>query len=60
MNHLNRNWNSLSDFKNYIESNTKEIVEYFDGARLITNKNNYGLAFGKIIVMKKNESSSDN
>jgi len=51
-NHLKRKWNSLSDFKDYIEKNTKEKIEYFDGARLITNKNSYGLAFDEIIVVK--------
>lgn len=54
MNPLTRKWNSLSDFKDYIEKNTKEKVEYFDGARLITNKNSYGLAFGQIRADKKN------
>jgi len=52
-NHLKRKWNSLSDFKDYIEKHTKEVVEYFDGARLITNKNHYGLAFGQVFVEKK-------
>jgi len=50
---LKKNWDSLSEFKDYLEKNTKEKVEYFDGARLITNKNSYGLAFGQIRVDKK-------
>jgi len=50
---LKKNWNSLSEFKDYLEKNTKEKVEYFDGARLITNKNSYGLAFDQIFVEKK-------
>ena len=54
MSYLKRKWNSLSDFKDYIEKNTKEVVEYFDGARLITNKGKYGLAFGEIKFEKKN------
>ena len=39
MKHLNRKWNSLSEFKDYIEKHIKEKVEYFNGVRLITNKN---------------------
>ena len=53
-NHLKRKWNSLTDFKAYIEKNTEETVEYFDGGILRTNKGEYGLAFGEIIFRKKN------
>jgi len=52
-NYLNRKWNSLLDFKDYIEKHTTEKIEYFDGARLITNKNHYSLAFGQVFVEKK-------
>ena len=47
-----RTWNSLTQVKDYLESNTKEKIEYFDGATLVTNKNTYGLAFGKLNIKK--------
>ena len=53
MKHLKRKWNSLTDFKAYIEKHTKEKVEYFDGGILRTNKGEYGLAFGELIFRKK-------
>jgi hypothetical protein len=54
MKHLKRKWNSLTDFKVWLEKNTKEKVEYFDGLQLITNKGIYGLAFSEL-SFKKNE-----
>jgi hypothetical protein len=50
--HLDRNWNSLSDLKDYLEKNNLEKVEYFDGLMLRTNKGKYGLAFGKLSFEK--------
>ena len=49
-----RKWNSLTQVKEWIESNTDEKVEHFDGCRLITDKYIYGLAFGQLAV-RKNE-----
>jgi hypothetical protein len=53
MKHLRRNWNSLTDLKLYIEKNTKEKVEFFDGMVLVTNKGTYGLAFGQLNFREK-------
>lgn len=46
-------WNSLSDFKNFLEKETKEEVISFNGYTLITSKAVYGLAFGQLIVSEK-------
>jgi hypothetical protein len=54
MKHLNRNWNSLSDLKDYLQKNQLESIIYFDGLTLKTNKGNYGLAFGRLSFEKKN------
>lgn len=52
MSYLKRKWNSLSDFKHYLDKNTKEKVKYFDGCILVTNKGTYGLAFGELSFRK--------
>jgi hypothetical protein len=54
LNHLKRKWNSLTDFKSWLEKNTKEKVEYFDGMVVRTNKGEYGLAFGELSFRKNN------
>jgi hypothetical protein len=41
-------WNSLSDFKNFLERETKEEVVSFNGYELVTKKGIYSLAFGKL------------
>lgn len=46
----NKKWQSLTQFKEYLEKNTKEKIEYFDGMVLITNKYRYGLAFGELSI----------
>jgi hypothetical protein len=46
-------WNSLSDFKNFLEKETKEEVISFNGYALITSKAVYGLVFGQLIVSEK-------
>jgi hypothetical protein len=53
MKHLERNWNSLSDLKNYLETKTKEKVIKFDGMQLVTNKGIYGLAMKELSFRKK-------
>ena len=54
MKHLNRNWNSLSDLKEYLQKNHLERIIYFDGLTLKTDKGIYGLAFGRLSFEKKN------
>jgi hypothetical protein len=46
-------WNSLSDFKNFLERETKETVVSFNGYELITKTATYGLAFGQLVVNEK-------
>ena len=54
MKHLNKNWNSLTDLKEYLTKNKIERIIYFDGLTLKTDKGNYGLAFGRLSFEKKN------
>lgn len=44
-------WNSLSQLKERIEEDKSEIVKSFNGIRIVTNKNVYGLCDG--ILSKK-------
>lgn len=46
-------WNSLSDFKSYLEKETKEEIVSFNGYQLVTKKAVYGLAFGELTVSEK-------
>jgi hypothetical protein len=48
-----RKWNSLTQFKEYLEKNTKEKVKYFDGMLLRTNQGTYGLAAGELSFKEK-------
>ncbi len=43
-------WNSLSDFKNFLEKETNETIISFNGYELITKKATYGLAFNQLII----------
>lgn len=43
-------WNSLSDFKNFLEKDTKEEIVSFNGYELITKNARYSLAFGQLSV----------
>ena len=43
-------WNSLSDFKHYLETNTSEEIVSFNGYELLTRTTKYGLAFGKLMA----------
>jgi predicted nucleotidyltransferase len=46
-------WHSLSDFKTFLEKETKEEIISYNGYELITKKASYGLAFGELIVSEK-------
>ena len=46
-------WNSLSDFKNFLEKETKEEIVSYNGYELVTKKASYGLVFGELIVGEK-------
>lgn len=46
-------WNCLSDFKNFLERETKETIVSFNGYELITKNAVYGLALGQLIVNEK-------
>lgn len=41
-------WNSLSDFKNFLERETKETIISFNGYELKTKKIIYGLLHGQL------------
>lgn len=45
-------WNSLTQLKEYIESNTKEKIKSFDGIYLVTNKYTYSLYDGTVFWKK--------
>lgn len=48
----NGTWNSLTQLKEYIESNTKEKIKSFDGIYLVTNKYTYSLYDGTVFWKK--------
>ncbi len=48
----NGKWNSLTQLKEYIESNTKEKIKSFDGIYLVTNKYTYSLYDGTVFWKK--------
>jgi hypothetical protein len=48
----NGKWNSLTQLKEYIESNTKEKIKSFDGVYLVTNKYTYSLYDGTVFWKK--------
>jgi hypothetical protein len=48
----NGKWNSLTQLKEYIESNTKEKIKSFDGVYLVTNKYTYSLYDGTVFWRK--------
>ena len=48
----NGTWNSLTQLKEYIESNTKEKIKSFDGIYLVTNKYTYSLYDGTVFWRK--------
>ena len=50
---MKQTWNSLTEVKNYIETQTSEIVENFNGWELTTNKNVYPLASSKLRVEER-------
>ena len=44
----NKKWNSLTQLKEWLETNTKEKIKSFDGIYLKSNKYEYTLALGKV------------
>ncbi len=44
----NKRWNSLTQLKEWLETNTKEKIKSFDGIYLKSNKYEYTLALGKV------------
>jgi hypothetical protein len=44
----NKKWNSLTQLKEWLETNTKEKIKSFDGISLVSNKYVYTLAIGKV------------
>jgi len=50
---MKKNWNNLADVRNYIEANSTEKVESFNGWELITDKNVYRLTFGKLRIEER-------
>jgi len=48
-----KNWNSLTDLKNYLIDNKIEKVIKFNGFELITNKATYMLFDGQLTIKTK-------
>jgi len=48
-------WNSLSDFKSFLEKESKEEIVSFNGYQLITKKARYSLVFGQLTVEEKSK-----
>lgn len=48
-------WSSLTDFKQFLEKESKEEIVSFNGHELVTKKAKYGLAFGQLIVEEKSK-----
>jgi len=48
-------WNSLSDFKSFLEKETKEEIISFNGYELVTKKAKYSLAFGQLLIEEKSK-----
>ena len=48
-------WNSLSDFKSFLEKETKEEITSFNGYELVTKKAKYSLAFGQLLIEEKSK-----
>lgn len=46
-------WNSLSDFKNFLEKETKETIINYNGYELETKNAVYGLVLGQLNVREK-------
>lgn len=45
-----KNWNSLTELKNYLVRETNEKIVHFDGYQLVTETTRYGLCDGKISI----------
>ena len=46
-------WNSLSDFKSFLEKETKEEIVSFNGYKLTTKSADYGLLSGQLVICEK-------
>lgn len=49
-----KNWNSLTELKNYLVKETNEKIVHFDGYQLVTKTTKYGLYNGKISISDPN------
>lgn len=43
-------WNSLTDFKFFLEKNTKEIIIHFDGWQLVTKTTRYTMVDSVLFI----------
>jgi hypothetical protein len=50
-----KKWNSLTDFKEWLDRTSTEKVLDFDGLSLTTDKGTYGLFDSHLLFIKKNE-----
>ncbi len=54
-----QNWNSLSEFRDFLVKETTEKIVLFNGHELVTETTVYGLSFGKLNISEvKRESKS--
>lgn len=52
-----RKWHALTDVKKFLQSNTKETIESFNGYEIVTKHLLIGLAHGELRVRTKNENN---
>lgn len=48
-------WSSLTDFKQFLEKESKEEIISFNGYELVTKKAKYSLAFGQLLIEEKSK-----
>lgn len=48
-------WSSLTDFKQFLEKESKEEIISFNGYELVTKKDKYSLAFGQLLIEEKSK-----
>lgn len=53
MKYRTKNWNSLSDFRDYIVKSKSEKIKEFNGHTLQTDKGEYGLVAGRLSFKEK-------
>jgi hypothetical protein len=50
---FDRKWDTLIQFREYLEKNTNEKIESFNGWQLVTNKGTYSIAWNQLYFDEK-------